>query len=451
MSHHIGSQQARQTKGLTVSVVALLAIALSRCTAERQEEATAESADSSVVAHYTSCVPAPESLTVTSAVPASDYDLGYPRKTADQLAIRDMLRTRSYNVLDTLLLAYADSAWRDFRLEYRLLDAYDAFSVAAQSLEPLLDDFVSYLPDSPAPRFARAAYYIESARHARGTRWAHETSDDQFARMNQYFEKAGADIQEGYRLAPCSFLAYYLTMRATQAYGATEASRASLDEALAVYPYSFLLRSMHMYNLVPRWGGSYEAMEQFAREADGLWDRNPRLQSLHGFAHWDRGVVYWADRDTTSALLEHANALVFGDLWQFRLEMGKLNYRIDKYHEALSNLDRALAQRPVSVPSITRPHSATSSWPPASTRWMSACSDPVSSITPGFPSSRPKGCGELTALHRSSLTVCPRSRGTAAKLNHLNIVPLHTFGEGEGIMYFIMGFVSGESLSAKLT
>ena len=141
-------------------------------------------------------------------------------------------------------------------------------------------------------------------------------------------------------------------MRATQAYGATEASRQYLDEALAVYPYSFLLRSMHMYNLVPRWGGSYESMEQIAREADGLWDRNPRLQSLHGFAHWDRGRVYWADRDTTSALSEHAKALVFGDLWQFRLEMGKLNYRIAKYHEALFNLDRALAQRPVSVEAL---------------------------------------------------------------------------------------------------
>ena len=211
---------------------------------------------------------------------------------------------------------------------------------------------MSYLPESSAPRFSRAAYYIQSARHARGAKWAHETSDEQFARMNQYVEKAVADIKEGYVLAPCSFLAYYLTMRATQAYGATEASRQYLDEALAVYPYSFLLRSMHLYNLVPRWGGSYAAMEQFAREADGLWDRNPRLKSLHGFAHWDRGRVYWRDRDTTSAILEPAKALVFGDLWQFRLELGKLNYRLDQFKKALSNLDRAVAQRPVSVEAL---------------------------------------------------------------------------------------------------
>lgn len=43
-----------------------------------------------------------------------------------------------------------------------------------------------------------------------------------------------------------------------------------------------------------------------------------------------------------------------------------------------------------------------------------------------------------------------REAKTAARLTHPNIVPLHTFGEAHGMMYFVMGYVSGESLSAKL-
>lgn len=39
-----------------------------------------------------------------------------------------------------------------------------------------------------------------------------------------------------------------------------------------------------------------------------------------------------------------------------------------------------------------------------------------------------------------------REARTAARLTHPNIVPLYTFGEGEGILYFVMGYVSGESL-----
>ncbi|HEX9692227.1 MAG TPA: protein kinase [Gemmatimonadales bacterium] len=43
-----------------------------------------------------------------------------------------------------------------------------------------------------------------------------------------------------------------------------------------------------------------------------------------------------------------------------------------------------------------------------------------------------------------------REARTTAKLSHPNIVPLYTFGEAEGTMYFVMGFVQGEPLSAKL-
>lgn len=43
-----------------------------------------------------------------------------------------------------------------------------------------------------------------------------------------------------------------------------------------------------------------------------------------------------------------------------------------------------------------------------------------------------------------------REARTAARLNHPNIVPLYTFGEVAGLMYFVMGYVPGESLAARL-
>jgi len=43
-----------------------------------------------------------------------------------------------------------------------------------------------------------------------------------------------------------------------------------------------------------------------------------------------------------------------------------------------------------------------------------------------------------------------REARTAARLTHPNIVPLHTFGEVEGEMYFVMGFVAGETLAERL-
>src|SRR5262245_32878393 len=43
-----------------------------------------------------------------------------------------------------------------------------------------------------------------------------------------------------------------------------------------------------------------------------------------------------------------------------------------------------------------------------------------------------------------------REARTAARLTHPHIVPLHTFGEVSGLMYFVMGYVAGESLAARL-
>ncbi len=44
-----------------------------------------------------------------------------------------------------------------------------------------------------------------------------------------------------------------------------------------------------------------------------------------------------------------------------------------------------------------------------------------------------------------------REARTAARLNHPNIVPLYTFGEVHGLVFFVMGYVPGESLASRLT
>ncbi len=43
-----------------------------------------------------------------------------------------------------------------------------------------------------------------------------------------------------------------------------------------------------------------------------------------------------------------------------------------------------------------------------------------------------------------------REAQTAARLSHPNIVPIHDVGEGQGLVYFVMGLVEGESLGARI-
>jgi len=43
-----------------------------------------------------------------------------------------------------------------------------------------------------------------------------------------------------------------------------------------------------------------------------------------------------------------------------------------------------------------------------------------------------------------------REAQTAARLSHPHIVPIHDVGEGVGLVYFVMGYVEGESLAARI-
>jgi serine/threonine-protein kinase len=43
-----------------------------------------------------------------------------------------------------------------------------------------------------------------------------------------------------------------------------------------------------------------------------------------------------------------------------------------------------------------------------------------------------------------------REAQTAARLSHPHIVPIHTVGEGQGLVYFVMGYVDGESVGSRL-
>ena len=43
-----------------------------------------------------------------------------------------------------------------------------------------------------------------------------------------------------------------------------------------------------------------------------------------------------------------------------------------------------------------------------------------------------------------------REAQTAARLSHPHIVPIHSVGQEGGLVYFVMGYVDGESLGARL-
>jgi tetratricopeptide (TPR) repeat protein len=276
--------------------------------------------------------------------PAEDF--GYPTQTIDRLAVRRLLLTRSYDTLDLVLSAYADSVVRDYRLEYRLFDAYAAFDVPFPSLEPVLSEWVERQPTSAAALLARGTYLTAAGWKARGHKFAGQTSRRQFVGMATYFRRAAADFTAALRLAPNSIVAYRGLMSISMNESDSAASRELLDRGLKIQPYSFRLRAFYIETLLPRWGGSYEAMMRFAEESAPYADRNPRIRALGGYVDWDRGRVLEKAGRKAEAIKAYGRAMQFGDLWLFRFERGELYFYADQNKEAAEDLTRVLVQYP---------------------------------------------------------------------------------------------------------
>ncbi|HMI47637.1 MAG TPA: DUF4034 domain-containing protein [Gemmatimonadaceae bacterium] len=313
---------------------------------EPEAEASAASA-ASVVAKPASGTT--ETLSLWLATTGSQTEnFGYPTQTIDRLAVRQALLARSYDALDRVLAAYGDSVQRDYRVEYRLFDAYGAFGVAMPTLEPRLNEWVRLRPKSVAALLARATFYRASGWGARGTALSRETTSQQFQRMNAFFQRAAADITTAHNLDPKSIVAYRLMIDMAASQRRIRTSRQMLDEALKIQPYSFLLRLAHMHNLLPKWGGSYDAMEEFANESAPYAKRNPRLMALKGFVDLDRAENFEGDDQKGDAIEAYQRALRFGDYWEFHYQRGQYYSRSDLDEEALEDFNAVLLQHPQS-------------------------------------------------------------------------------------------------------
>lgn len=276
--------------------------------------------------------------------PAENF--GYPTQTIDRLEVRRLLFSRSYDSLDAVLSAYADSVTRDYRMEYRLFDAYDAFDVAVPSLEPLLTEWVNQRPGSAAARLARGTYLNASGWDARGTKFGSATKHEQFANMAAYFRRAKVDFMTALALLPNSIVAYRGLLMMADAEKDPESTRQLLDRGLKIQPYSFRLRWTYIANLLPRWGGSYKKMTRFAEESAPYAARNPRIRALGGFVDLDKGRQLERDGHTAEALNAYNRALGFGDFCEFRYERGEMYWRAKQYAAALDDLNAVLLQCP---------------------------------------------------------------------------------------------------------
>lgn len=276
---------------------------------------------------------------------AATDTFGYPLAVADKVEIVRLVKAGDIATLDRVLSDYERDAEADFHREDWIGAAIEAVQLADPEFQAVLDRWVDQMPGSAVARLARAGYWSGFAMEARGTHWVANTTSAQLDAMHAYLSRARGDARQALVLNPRLVEAFRYLVNIENTDGQPSASAEAFARGIAVQPCSFRLRAARMNALLPRWGGSYEAMEALAADSEQHVTVNPRLRVLRGYIAWDRGRLAplgkLAERRTA-----FQEALSFGPHWLFLRNLGNDYAVAHEYEAALRAYSDADAQVP---------------------------------------------------------------------------------------------------------
>ena len=270
-----------------------------------------------------------------------------PPFTANKAQLIQELRDRKFQDLDTQLNSYQKAFEGDVLQELNLAIAFDSFSFTDPALRPLLDEWVKSEPNSYPAHLARAQHLLALGWQARGQRFSDKTSDQQFAEMKSLHDGCVSDAVAAIKLNPKSSIAYGLIIDVGRGEGNSDEMNKAYVAGMRNVPLSLSIRLSVMDALEPRWGGSYDAMQKFAADAQKYAAQNPRLVCLKGEVDTELAAAAWGAGDSKKTIRLYNQALDDGgDYSAFYLYRGNTYARLNRYDDALQDLDRANRLRP---------------------------------------------------------------------------------------------------------
>ena len=141
----------------------------------------------------------------------------------------------------------------------------------------LTQDWLAAAPESPFANQARGRYFLAMAQKARGGKFVQDTPAENMVRMAEYVVLAVDFFNEALRLEPRYIDAYVGLISAARVDSRDELAEHAFNQAEQLDSGCRRVSSNRMASLLPRWGGSYEQMEAYARTLQPLLKRRPLL------------------------------------------------------------------------------------------------------------------------------------------------------------------------------
>lgn len=208
---------------------------------------------------------------------------GYPLQHPDQGVLRHMALAGRFDELTDWIEGWQAAFEADPRKEYWPIDALGAFGTADPRLTEVLDRWVLARPASFVPHAAQGIHLSSVASARRGTKWANETSEEQFAQMRKFHALAKTALDKALELRPGLVAARRELISMDMAETGLASARRQIEAAVLACPECLQIRLKYLHSLHPKWGGSFDEMQLISKQAADLATRNPRLAPLTGF------------------------------------------------------------------------------------------------------------------------------------------------------------------------
>lgn len=213
---------------------------------------------------------------------------------------------------------------------------YGALDCKNSRLLAKLDKWVKQRP-SDISYGARGVYKVNRGYEIRGCKYINETPPENIAGMRQLHREAKGDlliaVQQNSRLSP----AHCALILIEKASGNTDDMKNILDAAVRSIPETYYVRYTYLTSLHPRWGGSYEQMQEYTDSLDNDALTNPRIWSLKGEVPAERGFTAKLNNDYTEAIRYYTEALSYGERMSFLKIRGYMYMEVKQYDPALQD------------------------------------------------------------------------------------------------------------------
>lgn len=290
-------------------------------------------------------------LLVISIFGLSLWYLLAPQEMAkiDKREILNLLKAEKFDVLETVLVRFQNEYEAGLRSEVEIMKAFRSFANSDIAIETPLQHWVEMFPESFAAHQALAEHHLQSAWHARGSRWIKDTTDEQINGMQSHFNIAYREALQALTLHKKLIPAYLIIIRLANASGAKEIENQAIMEALKEQPNSYLVHYNALFALEPKWGGSFEEINAYLQQVEPYYSENMLLASLEGFPHSVRANILRinasSDEDYRIAEQEIDKALAFGENPMYEIEKADIYKEQGRYQEAITIYFKALKRR----------------------------------------------------------------------------------------------------------